>query len=137
MGRSLRGFICFRVGLLLLLIVGVVGEGQAQDQVRKYATNQEVNAGLLTSVSNGGNAVDANPRTYSSLNRLLGVGGVITVTQFLEFDDPQPAGKPLTVKLTFPSSILAVIGGVEIQPFTNLRNNVLTGFAWQADAAGR
>ncbi len=128
--RSLRFF------LVSVLVFGGVKEGWGQDMVRKYATRQKVTAGLLTSVDNPENATDQNPKTYSTLNSVLAVGNLITVTQFLEFSETYQAGKPVSIKLTFPKSVLSFLGGVQIQPFTNLRNTAIIGENWVADAAG-
>jgi len=133
--------LCFRIAVritVLLLFVALFTSSlsaQCTRKVRRYATVQKTNAGLLTWVTNPGNAVDGDVKTYSELTRVLGVGGLITVTQFLQFPNPIPAGTELIVKMKFPTSILSVLGGVEVQPFTGLNENVLLG--WRATAAGR
>ncbi|NCD68746.1 immunoglobulin domain-containing protein [Mucilaginibacter agri] len=100
-----------------------------------YATaTPQVNAGLLTSVDNPGNAADGNPSTFSVMNRLVGVGNLITVTQYLSFPSQITSGTPVTVKVNLPAGLISLLGGVQIQPFTGLNYSVLTG--WQANAAG-
>lgn len=112
---------------------------------RIYASGQQTNPDpniLLASVDNAGNAADGNPATYATLNRLVGVGALITTTEYLKFTNPDnsgnpiPAGTPVTIKLSIPAGLISLLNGVEIQPFTNLRNNLGTGFTWQATAAG-
>jgi len=112
---------------------------------RVYASGQETNPDpgiLLVSVDNAANAADSNPATYATLNRLVGVGNAITTTEYLKFTNPDnpanpiPAGTPVTVKLSIPAGLISLLNGVEIQPFTNLRNNLGTLFTWQATAAG-
>lgn len=116
------------------------GQCTVTPQVRYYAKTQQTNIGLLTSVDTAQNAADGNPTSFSRLNRLLGVDGLIDVVQFLKFDNPVTPGAlitkgtPVTVKLTLPAGILSLLGGVEIQPFKNLHNTIL--FGWQADAVG-
>ncbi|OKS88452.1 immunoglobulin domain-containing protein [Mucilaginibacter polytrichastri] len=128
----------YRYLALLLCIAGISGVARAQCTypVRRYATSQQVNAGALTSVTNPTNAADGNITTYSVINRPLGVGSLITVTQFLSFSSQIISGTPVTVKVNIPASLVALLGGVTIQPFTGLKNDISTGFTWQATAAG-
>jgi hypothetical protein len=118
-------------------ISGIV-RGQCTFSTRLYANSNPsaVNAGLLTSVDNASNAADGIPSTFSVLNRSIGVGSLITVTQFLSFSTTIAAGTPVTVKLGIPSSLVSLLGGVSIQPFTGLHNDLSTGFTWQATAVG-
>jgi hypothetical protein len=127
--------ICKHALLLLFWLFAIKGIalGQCVNQVRTYATIQQTNEGLLTSVDNATNAVDGNPKNSSKLNRLLGLG-LGSVTQYLKFNTPITIGTPVTVKLSTPASLLSLLAGVEIQPFTNLHDAGL--FGWQADAAG-
>ncbi len=129
------------LGILLLLFAKTQVWAQCViPQVRHYAATQQVNEGLLTSVTLQSNAADGNPATFSKLNRLVGGFGLGDVVQFLKFDNPVTpgalisGGTPVTVKLTLPSGLLSIIGGVEIQPFKNLHDVPITG--WQADAVG-
>jgi hypothetical protein len=119
--------------LIWLFAIKGIALGQCVNQVRTYATIQQTNAGLLTSVDNAANAADGNPQNFSTLNRLLGLG-LGSVTQYLKFSTSVTAGTPVTIKLSLPSSLLSLLAGVEIQPFTNLRTDIFGN--WQADAAG-
>ncbi|WP_214070030.1 hypothetical protein [Mucilaginibacter sp. dw_454] len=110
--------------------------------MRYYASTQQINTDILTSVDNPTNAADGDPTTFSTLNRLVGVGNLIDVTQFLKFTNPVTpgnllaAGTKVTVKLSVPPGLLSLLGGVEIQPFKNLHDGGLLGGGWQADAVG-
>ncbi|WP_214225130.1 Ig-like domain-containing protein [Pedobacter sp. B4-66] len=122
----------------MLLVFGGDVKGQScTPQVRKYATTTQVNEGLLTSVENPNFAVDNIKENYSNLNALLAVGNLITVTQYLKFSTPVAAGTPVTVKATFPTSILSLVGGIELQPFKNLRDIGFLGPNWIADPVGQ
>ncbi len=114
----------------LLLIKGAFG--QCAIQIREYATNQQVNKGSNTSVTNASNATDGVASNYATLSRnFLSTGAV---TQFLEFNSKElVAGTPVTIKAAFPASLLTILSHLEIQPFTNLRK--VSG-DWIADAAG-
>jgi hypothetical protein len=111
-------------------------QGQCTFSTRNYANSSAVNAGALTSVNNPNNAVDNDPATSSTINRNVGVGNLITVTQFISFSSTIAAGTPVTIKLSVPASLVSLLGGVSIQPFTGLKNDITTGFVNQATAAG-
>lgn len=119
--------------LLACLLIGLFADAQCTIYARQYATTQHSYAtGLLgASVQNGVNAVNGDLSDYSTLN-----GGVLgTATQFIQFGGAVSAGipTPLTIKLSVPTGLLSLLGGVIIQPFTNLHQS---GVIWQADAAG-
>lgn len=121
--------------VLALLLVGVLTEGVGQDKKRTYANFQGtyeagVNLlGLLTgTVSNAGHAVDGNVTTHSTLSVPVGVLGLLSATQYLEFTTDGnhrnvrtiPAGTPVTVKSSFPAEILGLLSSVEIGYFSDL-----------------
>lgn len=120
-----------------LLLVRSLALGQCTLQSRVYATTQQVNAGVLTSVTSASNAADGNVQDYSTLNRLLGVGSLVTVTQYIKFASTVTAGTAVTVKVGIPTGLVSLLGGISLQPFTNLHNDVSTGFTWQATAVGQ
>lgn len=137
MGQSLLGFIGFRVGLLLLLIVVFVGEGYAQDQKRTYANFQGnlqhglkvLGASLIVGeIENAGRAVDLNPKNASTLRIGVGLAGLASSTQFLEFTTGGtnatartiPANTPVAVKFFLPQSLVGLVDGVSVGFFRDL-----------------
>jgi hypothetical protein len=106
-------------------------------QVRRYADFQaKYETGLYAlgietvfgNITNDANAVNGNPASASTLGIGVGLAGLASVTQFLEFTtngsytSPEAiaSGTPVTVKFTMPSSILGLLDGVEIGTFTGL-----------------
>lgn len=141
--RKIKAELSLLFTISLLLLANLQAWGQCvTPQTRYYANIQQINAGLLTSVDTPQNAVDGKPASFSRLNRLVGVGSLITVTQFLKFTNPTtagaliPGGTAVTVKLSIPSGLLSLLGGVELQPFKNLHDGGALGGGWQADAVG-
>lgn len=118
--------------LLCLVIINSKAFGQCTIPVNTYANSTQTYAASLLSdatVSNAANAVNGNLTSYSSL-----YGGTLgTATQFIKFPATVTAGTPFTIKLSIPTSLLSVLGSVELQPFTNLHTS---GGNWTADAAG-
>ncbi|WP_347051948.1 gliding motility-associated C-terminal domain-containing protein [Flavobacterium olei] len=106
---------------------------------RVYATAQSSGFILTGGVSNNGNAVDANPQTYSTITTGLGLLGVGTTWQNLTWPAPIAKGTPVTVKLGSKYSLLAVghnlsvigtIGGTDIgtmQPVSGSLLNLISG----------
>lgn len=135
--------------LLTILLVIQAGDAKGQDctvKKRTYANFQAryeagVYLALVTltgKVTNGGNAIDNNNlKNYSSLNVGVGVGGLMSATQFLQFTTdgttPRtlPIGKPVTIKFSLPKSVLGLIDGVEIGTYSGLKsvNATLTNTA--------
>src|SRR5690606_5792304 len=122
---------------LSVLFVAATWEVYAQDQVRTYANFQGTHeaginiplVGLLTgSVTDPGNAIDMNVKTSSSLSVPIGVGGLLSATQFLEFTENGQhstvrtirSGTPVTIKATFPREILGLLSNIEIGHYRNL-----------------
>ncbi|WCT11850.1 immunoglobulin domain-containing protein [Mucilaginibacter jinjuensis] len=127
----------YRCLTLLFCIVSLHGivRGQCTVSTRNYANSTQTNfTPLLASVTNPNYAIDTDPSTASVLSSVITIGQVITVTQFISFQTQITAGTPVTVKLGVPASLVSLLGGVTIQPFTGLQNNIFTG--WQATAAG-
>src|SRR5690606_4327653 len=121
--------------LLMLLLWGTVEMGYGQDKKRTYANFQGtyeagINLlGLLTgNVSNPGNAINGNVKSYSTLSVPLGVLGLLSATQYLEFTTDGNhsnvrtimGGTPVTVKSSFPREVLGLLSNVEIGYFNNL-----------------
>jgi len=115
-------------------VSGIV-RGQCTFSTRRYATatTQTNYTPLLASVTNPNNASDGVPSTYSTLSSIITLGQTITVTQFLSFTSQITAGTPVAVKIGIPSSLVSLLGGVVIQPFTGLHSTI---FGYQATAVG-
>lgn len=134
----------------MLMVFGGEVRGQiCTPQVRKYATRQQDFSTLLASVSSPTNAVDGNVKTNSTLN-ILGLLGLVYAEQVVDFNpDPNSnssystmidGATPINVKLSLPSSLLGVLGGIEIQPIKNMRRTgsggLLDPYIWKYDPVG-
>lgn len=75
---------------------------------RVYATGQTSGAIITGGVSNGANAVDGNPQTFSTITTGVGLLGVGTTWQSLTWPANIVKGTPVTVKLGSEYSLLAV-----------------------------
>ncbi|SES18908.1 Ig-like domain-containing protein [Pedobacter rhizosphaerae] len=83
---------------------------------------------LVGTISDASNAVNGQVKDASTLNVGIGLVGLASATQFLEFttdgtnSTPRliPAGKPVTIKISLPTEVLSILSGVEIGTFTNL-----------------
>lgn len=122
-------FTCCIVTLTMPILMARKATAQCTVKTRTYATIQQYNATGTTSINNASYAADGDPSTFSKLNRPLPVG---TVTQFISFGTSITAGTPVTVKLGLSPGLVALAGGIEIQPFTGLTNSG----GWQATAVG-
>lgn len=131
---------------IVLIFPITLSKGYGQDKVRTYASREEFHGqallGLLLpgTITNKANAVDQNPRTYSTLSVTVGALNQILATQFLDFERIIPAGTPVTIKLSLPASSLGLIDNFRIQPYINLNRGggVLgVGDYWRANAAGQ
>lgn len=85
---------------------------------------------VFGSITSASLAADNNPQTASSMEIPLGLAGMATVTQFLEFTTSGShstvrsiaAGKPVAVKFKIPTSLLGLLDGIEIGTFTGLNS---------------
>ncbi len=75
---------------------------------RVYATAQTKGSIITGDVTNGPNAVDGNPQTFSTITTGLGLLGVGTTWQNLTWPSTIAKGTPVTVKLGSEYSLLAV-----------------------------
>ncbi|NWL01345.1 hypothetical protein DM790_11000 [Flavobacterium collinsii] len=75
---------------------------------RVYATGQSAGSIITGGVTNGGNAIDGNPQTFSTITTGLGLLGVGTTWQNLTWPTTIAKGTPVTVKLGSEYSLLAV-----------------------------
>ncbi|NUY79522.1 gliding motility-associated C-terminal domain-containing protein [Flavobacterium sp. MAH-1] len=79
-----------------------------------FATMQSSGSIITGGVSNGNNAVDANLQTHSTVTTGIGLLGIGTTWQTLQWEETIPAGTPVTVKLGSEYSGLALIGGFSV-----------------------
>jgi len=75
---------------------------------RVYANSQLSGSVITGNVTNGALAVDADPSTFSTITTGLGVLGVGTTWQNLQWPTTIPKGTPVTVKLGLENSLIAV-----------------------------
>ncbi|MFC0077236.1 hypothetical protein ACFFLS_09290, partial [Flavobacterium procerum] len=121
-------------------IINVIDLSSCQSlRERVYATTQTSGSIITGGVSDGANAVDGNPQTYSTITTDLGLLGVGTAWQNLTWSAPIAKGTPVTVKLGSEYSLLAVgqnlsvvgtIGGTPIgtmQPVSGSLLNLISG----------
>ncbi|SKB65779.1 conserved repeat domain-containing protein, partial [Sphingobacterium nematocida] len=86
---------------------------------RVYASTQSWSSVITGGVSKDGQAVDGNVKTYSTLTTGVGLLGIGTVWQNLNFGHEVPAGTPLTVKLGKEYSGLMLAGGITVVGYNN------------------
>ncbi|MBD3581315.1 Ig-like domain-containing protein [Flavobacterium selenitireducens] len=79
-----------------------------------YATTQSSGSVITGGVANGSNAVDANLQTHSTIVTGLGLLGIGTTWQTLQWPNTVAAGTPVTVKLGSEYSGLTLIGGFSV-----------------------
>ncbi|MCD9576438.1 immunoglobulin domain-containing protein, partial [Flavobacterium soyae] len=106
---------------------------------RVYATAQTSGTMITGTVTDGANAVDGDPQTFSTITTGLGLLGVGTTWQNLTWPAPIVKGTPVTIKLGSESNVLTVgqnlsvigtIGGVDIgtmQPVSGPLLNLIPG----------
>lgn len=81
---------------------------------RNYATQSSWGSIITGGVSNQNNAVDGNPQTHSTITTGLGLLGIGTTWQTLQWDHTIPAGTPVTIKLGPEYSLLSLAGGISV-----------------------
>ncbi|NMH27391.1 Ig-like domain-containing protein [Flavobacterium silvaticum] len=79
-----------------------------------FATMQSWSSILTGGVSNAPSAVDANLQTYSTITTGVGLLGVGTTWQTLQWEETIAAGTPVTIKLGSQYSGLTLIGGFSV-----------------------
>ncbi|WP_264537174.1 gliding motility-associated C-terminal domain-containing protein [Flavobacterium sp. N1736] len=101
---------------------------------RVYANAQTSGSIILGGVTNGGNAVDGNPQTFSTITTGLGLLGVGTTWQTLSWPANIAKGTPVTIKLGSEYSAVAVgqnlsvvgtLNGVDIGPLQSVSGSLL------------
>ncbi|AWG26763.1 gliding motility-associated C-terminal domain-containing protein [Flavobacterium kingsejongi] len=81
---------------------------------RNFATTQTDGTIITGGVMNGGNAVDQNMQTYSTVTTGVGLLGIGTTWQTLQWPQTIPAGTPVTIKLGSEYSLLTLLGGYSV-----------------------
>jgi len=81
---------------------------------RKYADSQSWGSIITGGVFNGGNAIDENIQSHSTIVTGLGLLGIGTTWQTLQWDDVIPAGTPVNIKLGSNYSGLIAAGAYSI-----------------------
>ncbi|MBF7093252.1 hypothetical protein IUY40_17095, partial [Flavobacterium sp. ALJ2] len=81
---------------------------------REYATTQQWGSIITGGVTNGANAVDGNPKTYSTITTGLGLLGIGTTWQNLQWPTTIAKGTPVTVKLGAEYSGVALAQSVTV-----------------------
>lgn len=81
---------------------------------RRYATTQSWSSILTGGVANASQAVDGNPQTHSTIVTGLGLLGVGTTWQTLQWPETIPAGTPVHLKLGSEYSGLTAIGAYSV-----------------------
>lgn len=83
---------------------------------RVYANDSSDWGSIITGgVANTNNAIDGNPKTYSTITTGLGLLGIGTTWQNIYFDHSVAAGTPVTIKLGKEYSALMLAGGLSVQ----------------------
>ncbi|MCC9074137.1 DUF11 domain-containing protein [Flavobacterium sp. F-65] len=75
---------------------------------REYATSQTWSSIITGTVTNGANAADGNPSTFSTITTGLGLLGIGTTWQNIQWPTTITKGTPVTVKLGLENSLVAV-----------------------------
>ncbi|WP_443938186.1 Ig-like domain-containing protein [Pedobacter sp. MW01-1-1] len=132
----MRKKLIFSFSGLILFLVPVFLYGQCDNTKRTYADTQaSFREGLgalgipffAGSISNASNAADGDVSKASTLSVELGLIGLASTTQFLQFTSggsPRnlPISKPVTLKISLPTEVLSLLSGLEIGTFTNLQH---------------
>ena len=97
---------CSVTATLSINVISVVACQSLTERV--YATTQTSDSLLTGTVTNGGSAVDGNTRTYSTITTGIGLLGIGSAWQNLQWPTTIPKGTPVTVKLGSEYSAVAV-----------------------------
>lgn len=81
---------------------------------RVYADTQNWSSILTGGVTNAGLAIDHNPQTFSTITTGIGLLGIGTTWQTLQWNNTISAGTPVTVKLGSEYSGLVVAGAYSV-----------------------
>ncbi|MHC5353071.1 Ig-like domain-containing protein [Myroides sp. LJL115] len=98
-----------------VIVIVYDSDACSEATVRKYATHKTSSGSIITGgVSNKENAIDPDPTKYSTITTGVGLLGIGTTWQNIEFDELIPAGTPVTIKLGKEYSGLVLAGGLSV-----------------------
>jgi len=81
---------------------------------RNFADTQRWGSNITGNVTNPGNAIDGNLQTFSTITTGLGLLGIGTTWQILEWNQTIAAGTPVTLKLGSEYSGVTLAGGYSV-----------------------
>ncbi len=81
---------------------------------RVYANTQSSGSIITGGVMNGGSAIDQNPQSFSTITTGIGLLGIGTTWQNLQWNTTIPAGTPVTIKVGTEYSGLTLLGAITI-----------------------
>ena len=81
---------------------------------RNFANSQRWGSNITGGVTNASRATDGNLQTFSTITTGLGVLGIGTTWQILEWNQTIAAGTPVTLKLGSEYSGLTLAGGISV-----------------------
>jgi len=115
--------------------VNVINPNTCQSLTERVYANAQTSGSIITGgVTNGANAVDGNPQTYSTITTGLGLLGVGTTWQTLTWPANIVKGTPVTIKLGSEYSAVAVgqnlsvvgtLNGSDIGPLQSVSGSLL------------
>lgn len=98
-----------------LVLVNVIDPANCPPlTARDYADTQTWGSVVTGGVANGSQAIDANPQTFSTITTGLGLLGIGTTWQILQWNNTISAGTPVTVKLGSEYSGVVVAGAYSV-----------------------
>jgi gliding motility-associated-like protein/uncharacterized repeat protein (TIGR01451 family) len=91
------------------ITISVIDPASCDSLLERVYANSELSGTIITgSVTDGPLAVDGDPSTFSTINAGLGLLGIGTTWQNLQWPTTIPKGTPVTVKIGLANSLLAV-----------------------------
>ncbi|MBF4488043.1 hypothetical protein IRZ78_24855, partial [Flavobacterium sp. CSZ] len=95
--------------------ISVIDPATCDTLLERVYANSELSGSIITgAVTNGPLAVDIDPSTYSTITTGLGLLGIGTTWQNLQWPTTIAKGTPVTVKLGLQNSLLAVGGSISV-----------------------
>ncbi|WP_109746180.1 Ig-like domain-containing protein [Flavobacterium araucananum] len=89
--------------------ISVIDPAACDSLLERVYANSQLSGSIITgSVTNGPLAVDNDPGTFSTITTGLGLLGIGTTWQNLQWPTTIPKGTPITVKLGLENSLIAV-----------------------------
>ena len=95
--------------------ISVIDPATCDTLLERVYANTELSGSIITgAVTSGPLAVDSDPSTYSTITTGLGLLGIGTTWQNLQWPTTIAKGTPVTVKLGLQNSLLAVGGSISV-----------------------